>query len=427
MIDTTALTLFFPGPKSYTGEDVVELHVHGTRLIVQEVFAALTVVGKDKEAQQSVVRKADAGEFTRRAFDNGKIDLTQVEGLADLLNADTQQQKDLALRQYSGHLGKVYEQWRGELLTCLAYVEAIIDFAEDEQDVEEDTILQDIRPRLESVVSHLRAHLSDGRRGEILRSGVPVVILGAPNAGKSTLLNTLARRDVAIVSSIPGTTRDAVEVRLDVAGFPIILTDTAGIRDTDCGIEQQGIQIARDKQQKALLTLALMDSKQFLQARQQKPHLDPFAEFTPPQQPEGKDQHTRMVRVLSRCDLLDAAELEAVQALAREEPEDAVLLSLEPHHPELDPLLATLTARVEGLVSCASEEHNTAVMTRERHREHTEQCLEYLEKFEDALEVDVVLASEMLRQATRCLGRVTGRVDVESLLDVLFHDFCIGK
>ncbi len=297
LLDHNILCLYFPGPKSFTGEDVVELHVHGNPFIVQSVLKTLNAIPG--------LRLADAGEFTRRAFAASKLDLTQVEGLADLLHARTEQQHTQAILQYEGHLGAKYSRWRRELAECLAYCEVVIDFAEDESDIAEAEILKNgtsvlsltlaapyrtcvaisivqfwvgdrhlslfsviiiiffnlVMPRVTAVTREMSHHLRDSRRGETLRRGIQLAIVGAPNAGKSTLLNALTQRDVAIVSNIPGTTRDVVEVSLDLDGWPVVLADTAGLRDTEDVVEHEGVRRAKQRVEKADVRLVVFDGE----------------------------------------------------------------------------------------------------------------------------------------------------------------------
>jgi tRNA modification GTPase len=243
------LVLWFAGPHSFTGEDVAEFHLHGGAAVIGAVTRRL--------GELPDLRPADAGEFTRRAFMAGKLDLTEAEGLADLINAETEQQRRLALRQLQGGLKEQYERWRGELVRALAHLEATIDFVDEELP---DDLAKSVRPRIAKLRTEIGTHLDDDRRGEIVRDGFTVVILGAPNVGKSSLLNALARRDVAIVSSVPGTTRDTIEVDLDLGGYAVTLIDTAGLRDTTDAIESEGIRRARAKAQHADVRLGVIDA-----------------------------------------------------------------------------------------------------------------------------------------------------------------------
>src|SRR5690606_16468341 len=241
-----ALVLWFPAPHSYTGEDVVELHLHGGRAVVRDVLEALAAVPG--------LRPAEPGEFTRRAFDNGKLDLAEVEGLADLIDAETAGQRRQALRQLDGGLSALGEGWRARLVRILAQLEADIDFPDEDLP---ERVAAAVAPGIEELANEMRRHLDDGRRGEILREGFHIAIIGPPNAGKSSLLNWLAQRDAAIVSDTAGTTRDVVEVRLDLGGWPVIVADTAGLRETAETVEREGIRRARARAEAADLVIAL--------------------------------------------------------------------------------------------------------------------------------------------------------------------------
>ena len=243
------LVLWFPAPASFTGEDVLELHVHGGRAVISGILEALSDLPD--------LRPAEPGEFTRRAFLNGRLDLTAVEGLADLIDAETRAQARQALQQLDGALGRLYQSWRQILLGALARLEAEIDFA-PEEDVPED-LLARVRPDVERLSAEMATHLADGHRGERLRAGLTVAVVGPPNAGKSSLVNRLARRDVAIVTPLPGTTRDVLEVHLDLAGYPVTLLDTAGLREAADVIEAEGVRRARDRAERADLRLIMFD------------------------------------------------------------------------------------------------------------------------------------------------------------------------
>ena len=241
------LVLWFPGPASFTGEDVVELHLHGGRAVAQAITAALLGFG---------LRPAEPGEFTRRAFEAGKMDLTQAEAIADLVDADTNAQRRQALAQLEGRLGRLYEEWRWELLRAQAHLEAAIDFAEEDLPAD---LIANSKAALAGLADRIQAHLADGGRGERLRDGLKVVLLGAPNAGKSSLLNLLAGRDAAIVSSTAGTTRDVIEVSLDLGGYPLLLADTAGLREGSEEIEREGVRRARERAEAADIKIIVLD------------------------------------------------------------------------------------------------------------------------------------------------------------------------
>ena len=374
-----ALLLWFPAPASFTGEDVVEFHTHGGPAVVSGVLAAL--------GNQAGVRPAEPGEFTRRAFLAGKMDLTQVEGLADLINAETEAQRRQALRQMQGVLTDLYEGWRTRLIRALAYVEADIDFS-DEDDVPEHVSAQ-VRSAIEALSGEISQHLADGSRGERLRDGLSVAIIGKPNAGKSSLLNALAKRDVAIVSNIAGTTRDIIEVHLNLGGYPVTLIDTAGLRETDDPVEAMGVARARARAEAADLRL----------------HLTPYGE-----EPALADANT--LAVVTKVDL------EAGAAIGNQEGRFHISVLTGAG-------LTELVAHLADWAGKALSGGESVLLTRERHRHALENCRAHLQAA--LVQPDLVLMAEDMRLAARALGRITGRVDVEDLLDVIFRDFCIGK
>ena len=385
-----ALVLWFPAPHSETGEDVAELQLHGGPAVIAGVLDAL---GKIEGC-----RMAEAGEFTRRAFENGKLDLTAVEGLADLIGADTQAQRRQAFRQLKGLIGDRAESWRRRLIEALALVEARIDFS-DEADVPEDLI----RPALhaaQQLRSEIAGVLVDGRRGERLRDGLVVAIAGPPNAGKSTLLNRLARREVAIVSPHAGTTRDIIEVHLDLDGYPVTLLDTAGIRDGVDPVEEEGVRRARDRAAEADLVLWVVDVT--------------AAEVGFDQESEGKS---------NRWLIGNKVEL-ALQGAAQIRNEElfSYLISAKAGN-GVDRLLMALAAYAREYFSGAE----TGVITRLRHREALDRTVAALDRALNETAGREELIAEELRAAATTLGRLTGRVDVEDILDVIFRDFCIGK
>ncbi len=390
-----AVALYFVGPNSFTGEDVLELHVHGGRAVVDGVIAAILSLDDG-------FRLAEGGEFTKRAVLNGKMDLTEAEAVADLVAAETEAQKELALAQMGGALKNLYEDWRARLLNLLAHMEAAIDFV-DEEDVPED-LLCDINTKISAVESEIAHHLDDQSLGERLRDGFTVAVIGAPNAGKSSLVNALAKRDVAIVSDIAGTTRDAIEVHLNLGGYPVILVDTAGLRETGDSIESEGIARAKKRAAHADLVLALFDS-------------------TVPQDKETLDAvDDRTIVVMTKIDLQHATLAQArVHKGPGSEAGDTIGISIA-QNKNLDLLVSEMTARIAKL---AAPKSSTPLLTRPRHREAITQTRDHLQRARENASPE--LKAEDMRLAVRALGRLTGRVDVEDLLDVIFRDFCIGK
>jgi tRNA modification GTPase len=393
------LVLWFPAPLSFTGEDMAELHVHGGRAVVAAVIeAVLSFPG---------TRLAEPGEFARRAFENGKLDLTEVEGLADLVQAETEAQRRQALAQAQGSLRRLYDGWRDELLRAQALIEAGLDFA-DEGDV-----IADVGVKAESIVATLRAsiarHLAE-RSGERLRDGLSVVIAGPPNAGKSSLMNALARRDVAIVSEEAGTTRDVIEVHLDLGGVPVMLIDTAGLREAAGAVEAEGISRALARAGDADLVLWLVDAT--------APQWDAPAGLIPDQSgqtrtnPEVIPVKPRVILVLNKIDLAPGtgAGREAVRVSAKTGEGIGVLVE-------------TLAERA---AIAAQSGAGASALTRTRHRVELEAVQAALERFGDR-SLSPELKAEELRIAANHLGRLTGRIDVEEVLGAIFAEFCIGK
>ncbi|GLR79247.1 tRNA uridine-5-carboxymethylaminomethyl(34) synthesis GTPase MnmE [Azospirillum oryzae] len=389
-----ALVLRFTAPASFTGEDVVELHLHGGRAVVTGVIEALAILPG--------LRLAEPGEFTRRAFENGKLDLTEAEAVADLIDAETTAQRRQALRQMEGALGKLYDGWRERLTRALAHIEADIDFAEDDLP---GGVADAVRPVIAGLANEIATHLDDGGRGERLREGLHIAIVGAPNAGKSSLLNALARRDAAIVSARAGTTRDIIEVHLDLGGYPVVLADTAGLREAAADeVEEEGIRRARDRAARADVKVAVFDATTL-------PDLDPATL-------DLIDADT--VVVFNKTDLATDGNLR---------PGLSLIVA-----PILAPILvsahtgAGLKALEEKLTVFSADRlaiGSAPSLTRARHRAALMECRESLLRALDAPLPE--LAAEDVRLASRALGRITGRVDVEDLLDVIFQDFCIGK
>lgn len=384
------LVIWFPSPNSFTGEDVAEFHIHGGYAVVAGFLEALSKIAN--------LRNAEAGEFSRRAFDNGKMDLTSVEGLADLINAETESQRRQALRQMDGHLGELYEGWRHEIITAMAYLEADIDFSDEE--IPDDVTLR-IKPIVEKLYAEISNHLSDGHRGERLRHGLQVVILGAPNAGKSTLLNYLSKREVAIVSDIAGTTRDVLEVHLDISGFPVSIIDTAGLRASDDVIEIEGIRRAEKRALDADLKLVLIDQSQtILMDDQMSKHID------------GNTMILLNKSDLKKEDFQESC-LKGIGSWA---------ISAKTEE-GLDDFLKAF----EREVGKRMELTDTPSLTRTRHRSNLKSALDHMERYLHSEHFQLELLSEDLRMAARDLGKITGYVDVEDILEKIFSEFCIGK
>lgn len=378
-----AVALWLPGPGSYTGEDQAELYCHGGLAVVRGVLDALGAMAG--------LRPAEPGEFTRRAFEAGKLDLTESEAVLDLIEAETAAQRRQALRQAGGALHRLYQDWAARLTRALALVEAGIDFAEEDLPVES-TALD--REGLSALAAEMAAHLDDGRRGERLREGLRVVLAGAPNVGKSSLLNALARREAAIVSEWAGTTRDVIEVHRDLGGYPVVLTDTAGLRATVDPVEGEGVRRAQAALAGADIVVAVGDA----------------AAGVAPPAPEGLDG-VAVLRVWNKIDRPGADWRAEQGALAVSAVTGAGLAQLE--------------ARLEEAVVEAAGLSEAPVVTRARHRSAVSAALAGLERALNGAEA--ALIAEDLRGAVHELGRVTGRVDVEDLLDVIFAEFCIGK
>jgi tRNA modification GTPase len=382
-----ALVLYFAAPHSETGEDVTELQVHGGRAVVSAVLDALeTIPG---------CRSALPGEFARRAFDNGKMDLTAAEGLADLIDAETDEQRVQALRQASGELYRLYQTWREVLVHAQSLVEASIDFS-DEADVGISAYKQ-AKSRAAVLHGTVAAHLASAQRGEILRDGFRVVIVGPPNAGKSSLFNALARREAAIVSEEAGTTRDVIEIRLDLGGVPVIVNDTAGLREAAGTIEREGMRRALAWAKTANLVIWLVDVAA------------PVWEL-----PEGINLDADILRVLNKVDRVDGV-------IGRGQ-DRAMRISAQ-RGDGMEALIDTIVARAKAALGSGDD----PVPTQPRHREHLRTCLDHLETFLNGDESQFELRAEDLRQAAVSLGRITGRIDPEDVLDQIFSRFCIGK
>jgi tRNA modification GTPase len=371
-----ALAIWFPAPHSFTGEDVAEFHIHGGRAVREALFAALADLG---------LRPAEPGEFSRRAVEHGRLDLTRAEAIADLVDAETPAQLRQALRQYDGALAALYENWRARLIALLAHAEAAIDFSDDGVGEAE---FDAARAGTKKIIADIEHHLDDQRRGEALREGLKLTILGPPNAGKSSLINALAQRDAAIVSEIPGTTRDVIELRLNLGGYLVHVADTAGLREAADTIEAEGVRRALAQAKAGDLVLLLRD---------------------------GTAPYTEHYGIAPDLLVWNKSDLVGFQK------RDGISLSLK-NGEGLPGLIAALTALVADRLETKGEAPS---LSRPRHRAALTEARDSLRHSLTAAQPE--LFAEDLRLAVRAIGRITGRVDVEELLDQVFRDFCIGK
>lgn len=375
-----AMIIGFKGPYSFTGEDCLEYHIHGGTAIIDGILKSLSTLPQH--------RMALPGEFTRRAFENGKLDLTAAEAIADLIHAETESQRLQALKQMDGALFHLYEGWKERLARILALMEADLDFSD--QDLPEDLILK-VTPDVTDIASEISLHLEDGRRGELLRDGFRLVILGAPNAGKSSVLNQLVQREAAIVSPIAGTTRDVIDVHLNLGGYPVILADTAGLRGTEDDIEAEGIHRAMKRANEADLKILLFDGTKDL------------------------DEQTLALQDDRSLIVLNKFDVDGFKGHG-----DFLEISAKTSS-GIDNLVNAIVNILKNIVG----QSNAPALTRARHREALENAYISLHRSMEAPLPE--LAAEDIRLAVRYLGSLTGRVDVEDLLDMIFRDFCIGK
>ena len=388
MIDE-GIVLWFPGPNSYTGEDLAEFHVHGSRAVVSALHSSISRIKN--------CRLAEPGEFTKLAFQNGKINLLKAEGIADLVSAETEIQRKQAVEIMSGKSSNKFTSWRAKLLKILAHVEAKIDFPDE--DLPKD-ILDEIQKTSNQVSKEIEKVLDDQKVGERIREGFKIAIVGPTNAGKSSLLNYLSKRDVAIVSEIAGTTRDVIETHLNLDGYPVVVSDTAGIRESKNEIEKKGIKLALNRAEDADLKLIIVDAKSVDFTSVLKELIDENA-----------------ILVVNKSDLL-------VGNINNElKKHDHILVSIK-NNLNLDKLILKIKKKLENKFIS----YGDILITRERHRQHLEQCISHLKNFKNKNgSEDYDKAAEDLRLATRHLGMIVGKVDVEEILGSIFNDFCIGK
>ena len=383
------IILWFPGPESYTGEDMVEFHIHGSKAVIDALHDSISKVEN--------CRLAEAGEFTKLAFQNGKINLLKAESIADLISAETEIQRQQAIKIMNGKSADKFNSLREKLLKILSHVEAKIDFPDE--DLPED-ILKNIKKISNEVILNIKKILDDQKVGERIREGFKIAIIGPTNAGKSSLLNHLSNRDAAIVSEIAGTTRDVIETHLNIDGYPVVVSDTAGIRDSKNEIEKKGIKLALDKAENADLKLIVIDAKSIDFKGVLKELMDENA-----------------ILVVNKSDLLKEDLNSEIKNY------EHVLISVK-NNLNLEDLILKIKNKLKNKFITSED----ILITRERHRQHLEQSLNYLKNFEEKNEAeDFDKAAEDLRLATRHLGMIVGKVDVEEILGSIFNDFCIGK
>ena len=383
------IILWFPGPESYTGEDMAEIQVHGSKAVVDALHSSISQIEN--------CRLADPGEFTKLAFQNGKINLLKAESIADLISSETEIQRQQAIKIMNGKSADQFNFLREKLLKILSHVEAKIDFPDE--DLPND-ILKEIKKNSDEVLTNIEKILDDQKVGERIREGFKIAILGPTNAGKSSLLNHLSNRDVAIVSEIAGTTRDVIETHLNIDGYPVIVSDTAGIRESKNEIEKKGIKLSLNRAEEADLKLVVVDAKNLHFTDVLRGLLDQNA-----------------ILVINKSDLLEGDIDPEIKKL------NYVFISIK-ENLNIDELILKIKNNLKNKFITSDD----ILITRERHRQHLEQCLEHLKNFNKKNDIeDVDKAAEDLRLATRHLGMIVGKVDVEEILGSIFNDFCIGK
>lgn len=402
-IDHRAMLVRFASPASFTGEDVLEIHCHGNAVVVRSLMRALA----DCSKHGVDIREAEAGEFTRRAFYNGKLDLTQIEGLSDLLACSTELQRDQALRQVAGDLRTLYLGWRTRLIGCLAYFEAVIDFSDDavDGDVDEAVIENNVTPKVRNLLNDISEHLEDGGRGEVIRDGISLCFAGETNVGKSSLMNRVCKKEVAIVADIHGTTRDVVESHTSVAGVLLLAADTAGTREAGDEVELEGMKRAKAKYEASQLKLMVIGP------------------YTTPVSTDAT------LIVVNKWDTVPEKDRDSQRSILEKVFGDRLCVT---SCVDENIGISELNEKLEGLIKSTyltdEDQQGKLALTRERHRILLERCSESLENYmAQRHHRDYVLLCEELRCAIKSLGKIVGVVDVEEVLDVIFTDFCIGK
>ncbi len=386
------LIVYFKSPKSFTGEDVLEFHTHGSVAIIKRLLAELALFDN--------VRIASPGEFSRRAFMNGKIDLSQAEGLAALIESETEVQRQVATRQMLGEQGSLYANWRNELIDILAKLEALIDFPTD--DIPED-ILDTASRKIFTILASINHHLSQDNRSEVIQRGIRVAIVGNPNAGKSSLLNAIAKRDVAITSEIAGTTRDIIEIKVDISGFPFIFYDTAGIRDSDDLIEREGVKRSYRAIEDSDLCLLVVDASTM-------ESLNSILDYI-------RKLNKRCLIIFNKIDIISNDQNEDYYNLGL----DCISMSLLRDPTAVENLIDYLKIYATENYTPISE----PLLTNQRHKAHLNEARNYLASFN--LDYSIDISSQYVRMAANSLGHIVGRIDVEEVLDTIFFAFCIGK
>nr|CAI5833884.1 unnamed protein product [Callosobruchus analis] len=417
------LVIWFPGPKCFTGEDSFELHVHGGLAVVSAVLNALQAIPK--------LRLAEPGEFTRRAFYNKKLDLTEVEGLADLLQSETELQRKQAFLQSQGALSKLYNRWKQSLTSCVAHIEAQIDFEETE--TLELGLLEAVSKNVQKLVEEIERHINDGRKGEMLRQGVKTIILGEPNVGKSSILNLLCQRPAAIVTPFEGTTRDVLEITLNIGGYPLVIADTAGLRsETADQIEKEGIRRALELLDKCNLVLLVVDLEKYLKwtlSTVEKRFSDYVIEYLKSLNLQCliKNEKDRNDLFSKQC-ILVLNKVDLLHSTVDIDINNTVMLSCRTER-GVSELTNILSDKLKALCGEPTEEHPS--LNQVRHRQHLMDCVSYLKTFlkecSEGDARDLVIMAEYLRKALRHLGKLVGHVSSEQLLDIIFNEFCIGK